>query len=91
MHNLSTVIASLILNIFFKFNVIDATDICNIAVSTLYRWIHFNGFLILFLIMIDISNIRTTNSHVHKGLKSHSKITPEYEVYIVTYGLKKSI
>ena len=43
MHNLSTVITSIILYKFkniFNFNVIDIANICNIVVSTLYRWIN---------------------------------------------------
>ena len=86
MHNLSTVIASLILYKFknrFKFNVIDIAYICNIVVSALYRWIHIDGFH--FIAEYDISNIRNINGHVYKGLQSHSKTTPECEGYIVTY------
>ena len=91
MHNLYTVIASLILYKFkniFIFNVIDIADICNIVVSTLYRWINFYG--IHYVADYDISNIRNINGHVYKRLKSHSKITPECEKYIVTYVLKNN-
>ena len=73
MHNLSTVIASLILYKFknrFKFNVIDIAYICNIAVSTLYCWIHIYGFP--FIANYNISNIRNINGHVYKRFKSHS-------------------
>ena len=91
MHNLSTVIVSLILYKFknnLNFNVINIAHICNIATSTLYCWIRLYG--LHYIANYDISNIRSINGHVYKRLKSHSKITPECEQYIVAYVLKNN-